>query len=227
MASFYCCLLFSVLFPLAVGPQSQPRPAGRQPQTPGQEPAGAGSNLRVDGRVEAQTYCGGGPVPLSVSMKIGLRFTNLSDHRVILAKKIRGPLAIRVAKSPEALRTERFEYNPNIDAAVDELPGPPMLGDTPDSKHFCILAPGKSFETHVSSVIFASQTGEKGLVGKGKHVLQLGLETWPYQWPWYRSIDASKLADQWKKYGQLIRGNIYTEPIPFIIPEKVRVGPCE
>lgn len=227
MARIFCCLLSMALFSSAVGPQNQPQPAGPQPQTRGRNLAGAGSDLKVNGRVEAQTYCGGGPGPLSVSMKIGLRFTNLSNHRVILARKIPGPLAIRVAESPEALKAGRFQYNPSIDAAVNKLPPSPLLGNTPSSEYFCVLAPGESFEGRVSSVIFASETGEKGLVGKGKHVLQLGLETWPYQWPWYTTIDATKLADRWKKYGQLIRGDIYTEPIPFVIPEKVRVGPCE
>jgi hypothetical protein len=185
------------------------------------------SKMWVDGKVVAQTYCGGGSDLFSVSMKISLRFTNLSNRPVILARKIPGPLAIRVAKNPEALRIGRFEYNPSIDPAVAELPKSPLLGNTPDSKYFSILPPGETFETRISTVIFGTQTRKKGSVGKGKHVLQLGLETWPYQWPWYTPVDASKLAGRWSEYGHLITGNVYTEPVPFIIPEKVRVEPCE
>ena len=227
MTRFHCCLLFTVLFSLAVEPQNQPPSIAAQPQKQDQRPASGESKMRVDGRVVGQTYCDADSRFFPVLLEISLRFTNLSNGAVILSRKIPGPVAVRVAKDLGALRIGNFEYNPTFDWTQAELPKAPSLGNAPDSELFAILSSGESFETHISAHVIGTKTRREGLVGKGKHVLQLGVETWPYQWPWYTPIDAHKLADQWNKYGQLVTGIVYTEPLPFTIPEKVKVEPCE
>jgi hypothetical protein len=227
MARPYLCLLFTVLIPSAGVALNLAPPIGGRHIEQVEKLKGGESRLRVDGKVREQSFCGGGPKLFSVTMKVGLRFTNLSKRPLILARNVQGPIAIRVAKDPEALRAGRFEYNPSLDSAVAKLPDSPQFGNIPNLEYLCILPPGEVFKTQISAVIFGSQTGKKGLVGKGKHVLQLGLEVWPYQWPWHKPIDAAQLADRWKEYGQLITGNIFTEPIPFTVPARATVVPCE
>jgi hypothetical protein len=160
-------------------------------------------------------------------MKIKLHFINLTSSPLVLSRKIPSPAEVRVANSLEALRSGKLEYNSNLDPAVAELPRSPSFGDAPDLEYFTILLPKQSFETQVSATVFGTRARKEGFVEKGNHVLQLGLDVWPYKWPFSSPVDGHKLAKRWSKYGILVTGYFYTEPIILTIPDKFRVGPCD
>lgn len=226
MGRVFVCLLLTVLCAVLGKAQNHATPINGESRGFSKTGEDDTRKIRVDGKVVTQTYCDARSSLYSVSMEISLRFTNLSDRPAILSRKLPSPSEVRVAKTPEALRSQMFEYNPNLDPAVARLPRSPSLGHVPDSRYFTILRPKESFEAQVSTVVFGTQTGKKGFVEKGKHVLQLGMETWPYQWPISAPIDAHKLADEWSEYGHLVTGFLYTEPIDLTIPEDFKEPPC-
>ena len=80
----------------------------------------------------------------SVRLLIKLRFTNVSDHRVILAKLVESPLLVRAAKSGQDAEKGNLEYGPNVDYFPTELPASPRFGEKPDVEHFIILAQHES-----------------------------------------------------------------------------------
>ena len=133
-----------------------------------------------------QSYCHVDDESFSVRLLIKLRFTNVSDHRVILAKLVESPLLVRAAKSGQDAEKGNLEYGPNVDYFPTELPASPRFGEKPDVEHFIILAPHESYEATVISGVVGAAVADKaregsGLLAKGKHVLKFGVGTWPYQ----------------------------------------------
>jgi hypothetical protein len=55
---------------------------------------------------------------------------------------------------------------------------------------FVVLAPGEKFETTVRTGVFGADGTSKnrsgnGLLAQGSYVLQIGISTWPYEWPYF------------------------------------------
>jgi len=63
----------------------------------------------------------------TVRMDIKLRFTNVSEHPVILAKWVESPPIVRAARTIEDAEKGDFEYDPNVDYFPTELPPSPGL----------------------------------------------------------------------------------------------------
>ena len=102
----------------------------------------------------------------------------------------------------------------------------------PSPKLFVILAPGQSFETTVKTGVFAATdtaeaNGKNGLLAKGSYVLQVGIHTWPYDWPDFTAkMDARKLKMRWAKYGELATGLVYSDFAPLTIPGRFEGPTC-
>jgi hypothetical protein len=192
------------------------------------------SDLAVNAEILKQTYCHTDLETFSVQISIKLRFTNVSDHNVIISRTIENPAIIRVAKTLEDAHKGDFEFNPNYDDFPGKLPPAPQFGTNPDPKYFAILAPKASYETTVTSVVVGAVDVPRpprrlGVLLKGDHVLQLGVSTWPYQWPdFVSSANTQELAERWAADGRLATNTVFSNFAHFNIPEKFanpRCGP--
>jgi hypothetical protein len=191
------------------------------------------NDLSVNAEIAKQSYCHVDLETFSVEMEVKLRFTNVSDHTVILSRRIESPAIIRVAKTVRDAEKGDFEYAPNPDYFPNKLPSAPQFGKSPDPKRFVILALKESYESTVISGVFgavdaAKARKGKGLLAKGDHVLQLGVDTWPYQWPHFTaSADVQDVAAKWRTLGHLATGRVVSDFVHFTIPEDFKNPPCK
>ena len=221
-------VLMSIVFAMAGASAQQtsasPATAARLPLEP---------DLAVVADIVGLTYCRADAEAFGVKMDIRLRFTNVSNHPVILARSIESPQLVRVAKNTRDAQNGDFEYDPDSHYLTSELPSSPQFGDRPDAKYFVTLLPNQSYEATVASWVAGAEHAAKGgkgtgLLPKGSHVLQLGVNTWPYQWPYFTSpLSAKQLSERWKKYGHLASGWVHSAFVPFVIPEQFDNPPCD
>ena len=180
----------------------------------------------------AQSYCHVDDESFSAFLDLRLRFTNISDHAVILSRRIESPVIVRAARDAQAGKDGDFLYSPDAHFYVAELPNSPSFGDVPDSNLFVILAAGKSFETIVHSGVLGAKGGANdttvhGLLSKGSYVLQVGVSTWPYRWPYFnREEDVHELRKRWIRYGELSNELVFSDFAPFTLPEHFKNPRC-
>jgi hypothetical protein len=161
-----------------------------------------------------------------------IKFTNVSDHPVILARKIVDPPILRAAQSIETAEKGEFEYDPNDDYFPQELPVPPRFGDSPDAKHFVVLSRTETDEamtsTYVIGALVASLATKRGpFWEKGSHAPQVGVEVCPYQWSHFRSDGNTHDLELWREtYGHLANGIAYSDFAPFTIPDQFENPSC-
>lgn len=190
-------------------------------------------DLSVKAEIITQSYCHVDDESFAVRMEIKLRFTNVSDHPVILAKLVESPPIVRAARTTADAQKGDFESNPNVDYFVSELPPSPLFGEKPDAEHFVTLPPEQSYEATVISGVLGATAAAKarkgsGLLANGNHVLQLGVGTWPYQWPYFANrTNVKSLSERWSRYGHLANGFVYSDFVTFTIPNKFDNPPCE
>lgn len=170
------------------------------------------SHLSMLADVVGQTSCQADNDVFVVTLTLKLRFTNIIRGPVILAREIERPGSVRVGKNAKDVQSGDFEYDPNVDYFPTTLHPAPQFSDSPDAKYFAILQPQQTYEVTVKTSLFAAEDTAKagkgtGLLSRGSHVLQLGIDSWPYQWPDYDSpVSAKELSVRWKEYGHLARG---------------------
>jgi len=125
-----------------------------------------------------------------------------------------------------------FIYAPDAHFTVASLPNSPHFGQAPDPKLFILLSPGESFETLIHTGVFGAYDGAKvtagnGLLPKGSYLLQVGVPTWPYEWPYFGSKnDTQELKQRWSKYGDLVAGLLYTDFAPFTLTQQFKNPRC-
>jgi hypothetical protein len=195
-------------------------------------PERASASLTAQIQVIRQSYCHVDDESFAANLKLRLTFTNNSEHVVILSRKIESPTIVRVALSAEAGKKDDFVYSPDAHSTVAALPKGPRFGATPNPKLFILLSPGEKFETEVPAAVFgASEAGtvksRNGLLAKGNYVLQVGVHTWPYGWPYFSvETNAQDIRQRWIKYGDLAVGTVYSNFAPFTLPEHFENPRC-
>jgi hypothetical protein len=190
------------------------------------------SEIAVKAQILSQSYCHTDLEVYSVQMSVKLGFTNVSDHNVILSRRIESPAIVRVAKTIDDAQKGNFEFNPDFHYYVAELPNSPRFAKSPDPKYFVILTPKQTYELVVTSgALGAVEKGfakKHGLLAKGDHVLQIDVDTWPYAWPHFRpSADNHELAERWRAAGRLVTGMVFSDFVHFTIPGEFNNPPCK
>jgi hypothetical protein len=179
-----------------------------------------------------QSYCHVDDESFVASLNLRLQFINSSGHPVILSRKIEAPPIVRAARDLQSGETGNFLYAPEVHFTVGELPNGPLFGDEPDIKLFVLLAPGEKFETLVPANVFGANDATKtkkgnGLLAKGSYMLQVGVYTWPYEWPYFDvKTNSQELKQSWIKYGDLATGLVYSDFAPFTLPEHFKNPRC-
>jgi hypothetical protein len=182
--------------------------------------------------VVSQTYCHVDDESFVANLNLRLQLINSSGNPVILSRKIEPPPIVRAARDLQSGEKGDFVFAPEGHFAVAELPKGPSFGDAPDIKLFVLLAPGEKFEALVPAGVFgandAANTKGNGLLAKGSYVLQVGVYTWPYEWPYFDVKTSSKeLKQRWIKYGDLATGLVYSDFAPFTLPEHFKNPRCK
>jgi len=169
----------------------------------------------------SQKYCSLDDGLFRVDITLHLKFENRSDKVLILDKQF-GRFTSRniIAKNSESLANRDYEYDPIFDSFADD--DPPHFKPATHflSSNFFLLASGQSFERVTTVGLFAwytSAPGRKGAINYGDHVLQIGFPGWRY------AAKASQFEEAWRKFGQLVTEEIYTEPITFQIPRNPQI----
>ena len=192
----------------------------------------AGDLLRAHIDVVKQRYCRDDDEAFTASLDLRIRFTNSAGRPVILSRKIEPPPVVRVAVNADAAKKGTFIYAPDAHFTVASLPNSPHFGQAPDPKLFILLSPGESFETLIHTGVFGAYDGAKvtagnGLLPKGSYLLQVGVPTWPYEWPYFGSKnDTQELKQRWSKYGDLVAGLLYTDFAPFTLTQQFKNPRC-
>ena len=64
-------------------------------------------------------------------------------------------------------------------------------------------------------------------LAKGSYVFQVGVTTWPYDWPNCTSkVTSQELRKRWLKYGNLVTGLVYSNFAQFNLLEHFENPPC-
>jgi hypothetical protein len=180
-------------------------------------------SLKIDAEILQQRYCSSGDkTTYTIRFTVRTRFTNQSDHKIILSKGVGGGVMFHgaVASDAKNLASGNYEYNSNLsisDGTVVYLhPETPEQFNSPDSS-FAILAPGESIRNagycwadHAGALPGATPRG--GTLQPGDHVLSLTL------WPWSHKPDPIEIHKKWEPIGELIYYPFKTGPIPFHLP---------
>lgn len=204
-----------ILFLLAIMGLS-PHLGGQQKQDDAKLAARMEKLVTVHAEIVGQSYCRADDEAFVTNLSLRLRFANASTNTVILSRKVESPTNVRAARNAEAASRGDFLYAPDVHFALNKLPpDAPSFGTAPSPELFVILAPGGSFETVVkTSVVGITDTAEprkrNGLLAKGSYVLQIGVHTWPYDWPDFSGkTDSQELKKRWAKYGDLAIGPVF------------------
>jgi len=172
--------------------------------------------------VISQKYCPGDTDLFRVDITLHLKFENHTDKALILDKQFgKFPSTQLIAKNRESLAQRDYEENPIFESFVDS--DPPHFKPSIHVLHadFVLLSPGQSFERVTTVEAFAryvNKSGRPGPLNDGDHLLQIGFLGWTY------AAKASPFEEAWRKFGQLVTEEIYTEPIPFEIPKNPQIG---
>jgi hypothetical protein len=181
-----------------------------------------GPPLKIDAEILQQRYCPFDKNTYTIKFTVRMRFTNQSDHKIILSKGVGGGVVFHgvVASDAKNLASENYEYNSNLsiwDGTVVYLqPETPERFNSPDST-FAILAPGESIRNAGyywadSAGALPGSTPNHGTLQPGDHVLSVKL------YPWSHKPDPIEIHKKWEPIGELIYYPFKTGPIPFHLP---------
>jgi len=162
---------------------------------------------------------------LKYNAKVELQFINVSDHRVILAK--RDPLYVENAYGS-------WE-NGEITFSGSETPMPVMYSDInqdlPPADKVVVLAPGDLYTTHTTVALEFDRpepgTPDREFYPKSRHAkLELSMIFWPQITASRSEADADDFPDdlvdafraRWAAAGELVTGEVDTEPIDVKLP---------
>ena len=198
--------------------------AGGANRSNGQAPAKSDQEITATAEVAEQQYCENYPDAVTVFMKLRVRFANHSHKSIILAKSLEPPSRVRASSSWENARRGVFEYEPNVFKVSSTPPVPSRLGEKPDPNRFVTLNPGDAYETIIWSglIVDPRKPEVPGGIGTGQHVMQVFVDTWPYD-----DVEPEKLAAKWQARGQLVFGQILTNLFPFSIPVRLKAPSCQ
>jgi hypothetical protein len=205
-------LLYFRIVSLLVATSALSLPVGSFSST-GQE------RLIATAEVISQKYCSLDDALFSVDITLHLRFENRTDKVLILDKQFgKFPSRRIIAKSRESLALRDYEDDPLFDSFGYEDPPhfTPSMGLL--RSNFILLPAGQSFESSAAVDVFVWYVPDrKGRVTYGDHVLQMGFLGWSYE------AKASQFEEAWRKFGQLVTEEIYTEPVLFQIPRNSQI----
>jgi hypothetical protein len=176
--------------------------------------------LQLTIEILEQSYCAIGR-DISLQLKLRLRYTNLSDQRLIVYNghdlffqtKIRTGEPRGTPASEVLLLNMRY-FDEQLERIDARSPG----------RVFAKLAPGASFERELMTgvgVRDASAAPSDTTVRPGAHTLQLIVSTW-YQSPKL----AEKLRQQWQRDGFLWSQPLYSVPLELTIDKPSTTSPC-
>ncbi|MFZ0634453.1 MAG: hypothetical protein WA755_14290 [Candidatus Acidiferrales bacterium] len=174
-------------------------------------------------RSVSQKYCPGEDnIMFSAVFTLRLKFENRTDKVLIVDKRIgKFPDVQIIAKSMESLALREYEADPIFDSfGLDHDPSHFKPNTRLLRSSFILLPPGQSFQndtTIAAFVWYVNTPDRKGPINYGDHVLQMGFSGWSY------SANASRFAEAWRTFGELVTEEIYTEPIDFQIPQRPQI----
>jgi hypothetical protein len=153
-------------------------------------------------------------------------FTNQSTGKLIVEKIIGGgEYNVYVAHDLKSLSERNYEYWENVDQVTefvgkDEPEDPNIPG-----KRFTILAPGESIQN--DGRIFAGMAARQRdgdelphTLRSGDHLLRIIVETLGNYSNW------QEMRKRWAPFGELIYGNVWSEPITFSLPSNPKFESC-
>lgn len=175
--------------------------------------------LQLTTEILEQSYCSIGR-QTSLQVKLKLRYTNLSDQRLIVYNghdlffqtKIRGENTVS-APSEVLLLNMRY-FDEELERIDARTPG----------RVFVKLAPGASFERELMTGVGVADNSalrSDTTVKPGPYTLQLIISTW-YQSPRL----AEKLRQQWQREGFLWSQPLYSVPLKLTIEKPSTTLPC-
>jgi hypothetical protein len=176
--------------------------------------------LQLTTEILGQSYCSIGR-DTSLQLKLRLRYTNLSDQRLIVynGHDLFFQTKIRASDPPgtpaaEVLLLNMRYFDEELERIDARSPG----------RVFAKLAPGASFERELVDgigVTDGAPSGSATTVRPGRYTLQLIVSTW-YQSPKL----AEKLKAQWQHEGFLWSQPLYSIPIKLLISKPPASPPC-
>jgi hypothetical protein len=177
--------------------------------------------LKIDAEILQQRYCPFDKNTYTIKFTVRTRFTNQSDHKIILSRRVGGSLRDGfVASDAKNLILGIYEYNSDFshaDGTVVYLGvETPERFIAPDST-FAILAPGESIRNAAyywadSAGALPGSTPNHATLQPGDHVLSVTL------WPWSHKPGPTEIKKKWEPIGELIYYPFKTGPIPFHLP---------
>jgi hypothetical protein len=190
-------------------------------------------SVTVHAEVVGQTYCQPDDEDFVVQLTLKISFTNASSKTVVLSRRVESPIIVRAARNAEAASRGDFLYAPDVHFAMNKLPpNAPSFGPAPNPKLFVMLAPRERFGAIVKTSLFgltqkSPRRNGNGLLVKDTYSLQVGIHTWPYDWPNFNAkTKPEELKTRWSRYGELATGLAFSDFAPFAIRANSRPPRC-
>jgi hypothetical protein len=183
------------------------------------------SPVKVEAEILRQKYCASGNDTYTIKFTVRTRFTNQSDHKIILTKAF-GDFLLdgAIASDANSLASGKYEFKPHYEVNFQRIrPETPEQFNSPDSS-FAILAPGESLRDAgyfwaMNAAALPGSTSRFGLQ-PGDHVLDV------YYLPWLHDAKPEAIHKKWEPIGDLIYKTITTGPIPFHLPADPKLENC-
>lgn len=180
-------------------------------------------SLTITANVMGRRYCANTPSMTTLQLRLHLRYTNLSNQKLILYRgddlfyqaKIR-PRTVEAGAKPYEVVVLNARYLEQENELIEQ----PQPG-----KLFIILQPGASYETDTMvgvGVVSKNATRDRNAIIEGEHTLQLLVSTW------YRSRrTAEKLRADWQRKGILWFDPVLSNAITFNAERPQSLQPCQ
>jgi hypothetical protein len=184
-------------------------------------PSGEPQPLKASAQVVSQKLCSENDDTYALIQKQRVTFLNQSQKNVIVDKSIgRAAYGMVVARDVQSLSDGKYEWNPNLDWAID--PWPIELTAKSPLPPFAILAPAESFQVETDFWVEVRMSDSKGHgISSGNHVSQLQISSW------YYTTKPEEVQRKWESYGELVYKVIKTEPLALSLPPNPKLDNCK
>jgi hypothetical protein len=166
--------------------------------------------IHVTGRVEDIQLCSLDKQEANVFITVRLKIKNLGTQRIIVYKStiVSGDALTTSTAKPQEREWSHSEWMVVKSKRAEDIPDKPSAG-------FAILEQRNQVEVSLHDRIFGS-------LPELRHARYLHLRLFN---PWSEK-EIAAMESKWAEYGNLWRGDLSPEPIPFKFPAKPQVVQC-
>lgn len=173
------------------------------------------AKLKLTTSIVDEHYCADGRLHYSLSFK----FTNAGQQSVILDRFRPVVSGYMISGSERAASARKFQAHARTLLGLDEE-GMDSQSNLDESR-FIVLELGNSYEvTEKFSLSIKDHQGRR--LRSGRHFLQVVVLTW-----YHPRTSNIEWREKWRQKGYLWSDSLSSDPMPFVVPNRLSVSDCD